>query len=329
MKIRAPLVVLLLATSFLAALSRTGAGLAQAAERRAGLEVVGHRGGAGLAPENTLAAFAGAFALDVDGVEMDAHPSADGVVMIHHDPRLKPETTRGADGRWLEGEGPPIRTLSLKELKTYDVGRLKAGTKYAGRYPSQKPADGERIPTLAEVIALAAEKGDDDVVFWIEIKTSPLKPDLTPPPEDVAEAVIGVVREAGVAGRTLLLSFDWRGLVHAQKVAPEIPTVYLSARWPRFDTVELGKPGASPWTAGIDLDDLDGSIPRAVKKAGGRYWAPNHRQVAADEVAEAHALGLKVAVWTVNETADIERMIGLGADAIISDRPDRLKEMTR
>ena len=121
--------------------------------------VIGHRGSAGLAPENTLAAFAEAFSLDVHAVEMDVHLTADGKVVVYHDPKLKPEITRTADGQWLKEPGPAIRNLSLKELRSYDVGRVKPGTGYAWRYPSQKAVDGERIPTLEEVFALAKNSG--------------------------------------------------------------------------------------------------------------------------------------------------------------------------
>ncbi|MFX1554732.1 MAG: glycerophosphodiester phosphodiesterase family protein, partial [Promethearchaeota archaeon] len=76
--------------------------------------VIGHRGGAGLAPENTLAAFSGAFSLGVDSVEMDVHITADGEVVIYHDSKLKPEITRTPDGEWLKEPGPAIRRLTLR-----------------------------------------------------------------------------------------------------------------------------------------------------------------------------------------------------------------------
>jgi len=289
--------------------------------------IIAHRGGAGLAPENTLAAFAGAFSLDVDAVEMDVHLTADGEVVVYHDSKLKPEITRTPDGEWLKEPGPAIRNLSLKDLRSYDVGRVKPGTGYAWRYPSQKAVDGERIPTLQEVFALDKKMGNSAVQFWIEIKTSPLEPNLTPPPETVADAVIAVVRKADLIDRAVLLSFDWRSLVRAQKIAPEVSTAYLSRQSGRKDTIQAGRPGASPWTAGLDIDDFGSSVPRAVHSAHGHYWLPHYKDIEQRELKEAHDLGLKVIVWTVNGRATMRYLIDLGVDGIITDRPDVLKEV--
>jgi glycerophosphoryl diester phosphodiesterase len=278
-------------------------------------------------PENTLAAFANALTLGVGAIEMDAHLTADGEVVIYHDSKLKPEITRTEDGLWLIKQGPTIRSLTLKQLKSYDVGRLKRGTLYALRYPRQKPVDGERIPTLGEIIALTKKTGNNTVQFWIETKTSPLEPELTPSPETVADAVISLVRKAGVADRTVLQSFDWRSLVHAQKVAPEIATVYVSRQSGRSDTIQAGRPGPSPWTAGFDIDDFGGSVPRAVHAAGGRYWSPYYKDIDLKQLEAAHGIGLKVIVWTPNRRDAMRHLIDMGVDGITTDRPDVLKEV--
>ncbi len=291
------------------------------------LYVIGHRGGAGLAPENTLAAFANAFSLGVDAVEMDVHITADGEVVIYHDSKLKVEITRTSDGQWLKEPGPAIRSLTLKQVKSYDVGRVKPGTGYAWRYPHQKPADGQQIPTLGEVFALAKKMGNSTVQFWIEIKTSPLEPELTPSPETVADAVIAVVRKAGLTDRTVLLSFDWRSLVHARKVLPEFATAYLSRQSGRNDTIQAGRPGASPWMAGLDIDDLGGSVPRAVHSIRGNYWLPHYKDIDRGQLKEAHDLGLRAMVWTVNGREAMRHLMEMGVDGIITDRPDVLKEV--
>ena len=85
--------------------------------------IIGHRGAAGLAPENTLAAFARACELGVDGIELDVLVSADGELVVHHDFRLKPEIARTADGNWISSASPPaVKDLTVAQLKTYDVG---------------------------------------------------------------------------------------------------------------------------------------------------------------------------------------------------------------
>ncbi|MEE9495779.1 MAG: glycerophosphodiester phosphodiesterase family protein [Desulfobacterales bacterium] len=155
------------------------------------LNIIGHRGAAGLAPENTLSAFARACEIGVDAVEFDILLTADRKAVVYHDFSLKPELTRTPDGKWLESASPPaIKDLRLVDLKTYDVGRLKPGTRYSRRYPEQTPVDGERIPTLREVIRLHKKQCDTATQLWIEIKTSPEKPDLTPAPEVDVEPVV-------------------------------------------------------------------------------------------------------------------------------------------
>ena len=213
--------------------------------------IIGHRGAAGLAPENTLSSFARACEVGVDAFELDVLLSADDEVVVYHDFRLKPELTRSPDGKWLKSASPPvIRELQLDELKTYDVGRLKPGTRYARRYPDQTPVDGERIPTLREVIGLFKRQCGPATQLWVEIKTSPEAPDLSPPPEAITKTVIKILREEKFSHRARILSFDWRNLVHVQKIAPDIPTVYLSLAGVRLNNIKRGRPGASPWLAG-------------------------------------------------------------------------------
>ena len=289
--------------------------------------VIGHRGAAGLAPENTLAAFKKACELGVDAVELDVLLTADSKIAVHHDYTLKPEIVRTADGKWLPHPGPAINIISLDILKTYDVGRLKPGTRYARRYPEQQPVDGERIPTLEEVISFLKAGCDPATQLWVEIKTNPEKPGLTPSPETVADRVVPLLREENITGRVRILSFDWRALVHVQKIAPDIPTVYLSLEGRSLNNIKPGQPGPSPWMAGIDIDDFNGSIPRAVKAAGGRYWAPYYKHVTAGLLSEAHELGIQVFVWTVDSKNDMARLIEMGIDGIITNRPDILKDV--
>ncbi|MCP4693110.1 MAG: glycerophosphodiester phosphodiesterase [Desulfobacterales bacterium] len=288
---------------------------------------IGHRGAAGLAPENTRASFRKACESGVDAVELDVLFSADGKIVVHHDFRLKPEIARTPDGEWIQRPAPAINHLTLAELKTYDVGRLKPHTRISRRHPDQQPADGARIPTLDEVISLFETACDPAVQLWVEIKTSPEKPDLTPPPEKAADAVVALLRERKFTGRTRVLSFDWRSLARVQEIAPEIPTVYLSHVGVRLNNIKPGRPGPSPWMAGLDIEDFTGSIPRAVKAAGGRGWAPHHRYITYRLMKEAHELGLEVHVWTVDSRDEMARLIEMGVDGIITNRPDRLREL--
>jgi glycerophosphoryl diester phosphodiesterase len=282
-------------------------------------DLQGHRGARGLAPENTLAAFDTALSLGVDTLELDTVLTRDGVVVVSHDATLNPDFTRDTQGRFIDAPGVPIRSLTLAELQRLDVGRLKPGTRYAQNLPEQRGMDGERIPTLAQVFEHTKQRGDTRVRFNIETKLSPLAPALTPEPEPYVRALLDVIDKHGMRSRVTLQSFDWRSLQVAQDIAPDIPTVYLSSQQPSSNNV------ADPrWTAGLSLAEA-GSVPRLVKAAGGAVWSPYFGDLSAAGLAEAHALGLKVVVWTVNDPAAIERLLALGVDGIISDRPDRVR----
>lgn len=297
-------------------------------------DLQGHRGTRGLAPENTLPAFAKALEIGVTTLELDTGITRDGVVVVSHERSLNPALTRGADGRWLESFGPAIHDLTYAELERYDVGRLKPDTGYARQFPDQRPVDGTRIPRLADVFALARESG---VRFNIETKTSPAAPDETLAPGPFVRRVIEEIRKGGMASRSTLQSFDWRTLQVAQREAPEIPTVYLTAQQRFLDNICPAPAGSrpdpvpadcapSPWTAGFQLKD-HGSVPKMVKAAGGAAWSPYFRDVDAAKIREAHALGLKVVVWTVDDPADMRRMIDLGVDGLITDRPDIARKL--
>jgi len=285
-------------------------------------DLQGHRGTRGLAPENTLPAFERALAIGVTTLELDVGLTADGVVVISHDPYLNPTISRDAKGQWLEGSrGPLIKSLTLAQLRSYDVGRIRPGTPYAGTFATQESRDGTHVPALAELFALVKAR-KADVRFDIETKVFPYDPDATVSPEALTRALLAVVQEAGMQSRVTIQSFDWRTLQLVQKLAPGIPTVYLTTQ------SMSGNSAADPqWTAGFQLAQYGGSVPKMVKAAGGAVWAPNGPALTLDLLKEAHALGLQVIPWTINSPADMERFIAWGVDGLISDYPDRVREV--
>jgi glycerophosphoryl diester phosphodiesterase len=288
----------------------------------AAFDLQGHRGARGLAPENTLPAFARAIEIGVATLELDVGVSADGAIVVAHDRRLNPDFTRDASGNWIASPGPRLRDLSLAELRRFDVGVLKPGSDYARNFIAQIPMQGTRMPALAEVAALP---GAARMRFNVETKLSPLAPDDTLAPEEFARALIAEIRRLGIASRTTIQSFDWRTLAVAARVAPEIARAYLSIERGTNETVFKGR-GVSPWT-GVDAAAHGNSTPRVVAAAGGKIWSPFFRDLDAALVAEAKALGLAVIPWTVNDQADIERVVGLGVDGLITDYPDRAKAL--
>ena len=165
------------------------------------LDLQGHRGARGLMPENTLPGFAAALSIGVTTIELDAAVTADGVVVASHDRRLNPDLTRRGNGLWLSRPGPDIHSLTLGALRGYDVGRIKPGSAYADEFPAQAGWDGIAIPTLDEVIGLTEAAGNARVRFNVEIKSSPLEPAATLPPERYASAVLETLDRLGVGER--------------------------------------------------------------------------------------------------------------------------------
>ncbi len=288
------------------------------------LDIEAHRGGRALKPENTLASFANALSMGVDTLELDMGVTKDGVIVVSHDRWLSPDLARDANGAYVAPPGIPYTQLTLAQVKTYDVGVIRPGSDYAKQFPDQTAIPGTRIPTLAEVFALVRKSGNGHVRLNIETKLNPLIPDA-PDPDRFVTLVLDLLKRENFAGRVMVQSFDWRTLQLVQQRAPAIPTVYLTSQASFFANIFLDKP--SPWTAGFDPMRHGGSVPAAVKAAGGKAWSPYYKDVDKDTVAEAHRLGLQVIVWTVNDPKDIAGQIDLGVDGIISDRPDLLRQV--
>jgi glycerophosphoryl diester phosphodiesterase len=260
---------------------------------------IAHRGGAGLKPENTMAAFSAAMARGWDGAELDVQLSADGVVVVHHDFRLNPALTRYA-GAWLTGATPAIKDMSYAALQAYDIGQPEPGSDYARGHPKLSPAEGERIPSLQAVLARAKEAPSP---FWlfVELKTS----------QDADSGDAIVLAEEALAtmesylDRTIFVGFDWRGLLRVKELAPK------ARCWFTTDKLE-----------GDMKPVLDGI---AAAKADG--WFANFADANAENIAYARTLGLKVGAWTVNEPAEMKKLVALKLDAICTDRPDLLQAL--
>ena len=289
-----------------------------------GFDLQGHRGARALTPENTLPSFAQALGIGVTTLELDIAITKDGVLVVTHDRALNPDITRGADGRFIEAPGPVVSSLSFAEVARYDVGRIKPDTPYARQFPDQTPRDGTRMPTLAALFERVNALKADTVRFNIETKINPQQPGDTVPPEAFVQALLQAINAANMASRVTIQSFDWRTLQLSQKLAPAIPTVYLSFQTATVDTLKDGV-----WTAGFQLTEHGNSVARMVKAAGGAVWSPNGGALTHDLLKEAQTLGLKVIPWTVNSASDMQRFMDWGVDGLITDYPDLLREQMR
>ena len=263
-----------------------------------------HRGGAQLWPENTRLAFVSAAESAFDGAELDVQLTRDGQLVVFHDFRLKPGLCRDAEGRWLRGSRLPlIKDMTLSQLQSFDVGRAKPGSLYARSHKNITPRDGERMPSLAQVIE-ATRAVKSDFRLFIEIKTSIEYPALSARPEQVAEALVAELRRLNARQSVVLVGFDWAGLVHAKSLDPDVPC------W--FSTTRDSRAG-----------------PDEIRAAGGDGWFKDYRGVNAQTVRAARACNLSFGAWTVNTKSAMHRLIAAGADAICTDRPDLLQTLLR
>ncbi len=290
------------------------------------ITIHGHRGARGLCPENTLPAFAAALSIGVDALELDIAITADQKVVIAHDRLLNPVLVRDANGQRYPNVTTRIADLSLATLQTLDCGRLDPTSNYARDWPQQQAVDGTCFPELRQLTELVCLAENSTVLFNIEIKTTPLAPWETWPMLAYVDRLLEEIYSLGIDQRCMLQSFDWRALQRVQQLAPGIPTGYLSAQQPWFNSVKTAHSYGSPWLAGLEKSrSID--LPDWVLQAGGSYWAPYFWDISGELMAQTHAKGLKLAVWSVNREVDQQRMIDLGVDMIITDYPDRLRRL--
>lgn len=292
------------------------------------IDLQGHRGARWLLPENTLPSFKKALEYDVTTLELDVVVTSDEVLVIHHDPALNPALTRDNSGKFLQGTGPMISSLTFSELQKYDVGRLNIDTRYARNFPDQVPVDGQKIPKLSDLFEMVKASGNTRVKFAIETKVTPLAPRATPSPERMADLLVNEIIKHELIERVQILSFDWRSLRHIQKKNLNIPTVFVTAQLKELNNIMADSWQGSPWTAGFQFKD-HGSIPKMIKAAGGTHWSSFWRELDASKVQEAQSLGIKVLAWTINDPVVFEQMLDIGVDGIVTDRPDMAVEILK
>jgi glycerophosphoryl diester phosphodiesterase len=267
--------------------------------------------GYGVWPENTLEGALRCLAAPVDGIEIDALLTEDRHVVAHHDYRLNRDQTR-LDGAWLEGESPPLKQLRLDELRRFDVGRSRPGSRPARRYPAREHMDGVGIPTLPDLLAALAAADGPRPLIYVEIKTDPTAPDIAPAPETIVDAVLRDLVAADYVEHAKIIAFDWQVLRLSLARTPEIRTAHLTAPQ-AFPT---------PWTDGLDIAGHGGSPLRAIKGHGGTEWSPHFTEVTAERMAEARDLDLKVGPWGLSLGEDIRRMAGFGVYSSTVSGPD-------
>jgi glycerophosphoryl diester phosphodiesterase len=246
--------------------------------------VMAHRGGARLWPENTMLAFQNATDLGVDMLELDVKITKDGVPVVIHDPTL--DRTTNCTGMVAEQRYPAIDQCDAAYW-------FRAG----GTYPYR--GTGVTIPRLAQVLRFAREQG---VRVLAEIKNIPTDADFEVNPAVYVDPVVAAIKKTGTRRLVMLSSFWPFNLDLAALALPDVPMALLTL--PEF-----------PCASAVAFATLRGY--EAVQ--------PGFTTVdLASCVPLAHAVGLEVHPWTVDSTKEMRRLIGLGVDGIITNRPDVL-----
>ena len=287
-----------------------------------------HRGGRGETTEESLRAFAKSLELGVSTLEFDIVITKDGQPLVWHDPTIQADKCSDS-GPAFPGDpqypyvGKLVHDLTLEQIRTLDCGKLLSG------YPDAEVVSNNKVAILPEVFELTDSYGAS-VRYNIETKVEAEKPETSAGPQEFVDVILAAVRAAGKVDKVEIESFDWRTLPMVRHAEPSIPLVAL---WD--DTTWVPN---SPWLNGVNPAVVGDPITGAVM-VGANILSPGYSvpygltpedpnfALVADEafVDRAHALGLKVIPWTINDADTMRAQIAAGADGVITDYPTRLR----
>jgi glycerophosphoryl diester phosphodiesterase len=297
-------------------------------------DLQGHRGARGLKPENTLPGFEAALDVGVTAVETDLHLTHDGVVILAHDPCVTSHLCRLLPG----GAGPDpasqpmIRSLTVKQLRGYaadanpDRPRFPnqdaTVTPLARIFSKRQGIHPYTLPTLDDLLAfIQAYAGDLGrnagktaaqrdracrLRFDLELKRMPFQPELIGDgfdgchPSQLEKRVVEAVQAAGVVERTIVRSFDHRCVRAIRRLEPRLTTAVLVERMAPVSPVSL------------------------VREAEAQIYCPDYHFLDEAQVRQAHAAGIRVVPWTINQPAQWRRLLEWGVDGMTTDFPDQL-----
>lgn len=295
-----------------------------------------HRGGRDVRPENTLYSYAYAIELGATSIECDMQLTKDGQIVMSHNPILNSDITRDKNGNYIENNKYDIRLMTVDELKKFDVGVMdpNCGEYYDLHGKTQFTYDA-KIPTLEELMQLIQSYGDKNIVLNIETKSYPDPASAgyknNADPKKFVEVFNNIVKKYDMEDRVVLQSFDWQTLIEMKKLNPNISTSALWQEQPSWgrdsESLRRYEKKKSPWLGGLDIKDYQGNPVKAAHAIGADIISPYYTEISKQDVDEAHSLGMKVVPWTVNNEKDMNMLLDMGVDDIISDKPWLLKQV--
>ncbi|MCU1318827.1 MAG: glycerophosphoryl diester phosphodiesterase [Edaphobacter sp.] len=262
--------------------------------------VHGHRGGRAARPENTIPAFQYAIDQGADVLELDLAVTKDDVLVVSHFPYISADYP--GERLCVGPEVKPhtlIRSLTLAELKKYDCG-----VNALAAFPQQKAVPHTSIPTFDEVLALAPQGRFE---YNVETKIFPNHPEVAPAPEVFVRMIDEAVRRHHLESRVILQSFDFRTLLAMKKLDPQIRRSALF--------------GEAKYDVLMGITDSDKDFVAVGRRSEANILSPDQSLVTPEKVAAAHAAGLQVAPYTVNDPAGWQKMADAHVDAVITDDP--------
>ena len=283
------------------------------------VRIIGHRGARGLYPENSLLGFMNVLKSGIEIIELDIVFSKDGIPIITHDQDISPFFCRDSKGEFIKDK-IKISALNAEELYTYDIGRFNPETEYGKYFPEQIQLDGIFLSSLQELLNLVQLPEYQHANLLIEIKSDP--DILDKDRKKIISVLAKQIKDANLINRVIFHSFDWALLSQCKHHAPGILTSYLT-KTIHDDDIDIQ---VSNWNSSIEEVQNPSVIPEKIYEAGGSIWCPHFKEITKDSLLAAEKYNLLVFAWTVNEPADIDIMIDLGVDAIVTDYPPRVKK---
>jgi glycerophosphoryl diester phosphodiesterase len=297
-----------------------------------------HRGGMGLTVESSIASFSHALELGINTLELDVQITEDKQAVVTHDRKISSGNCQDTAPAFSGDPEFPYVGKYIKDLTLEQIRTMDCGSKTKPQYPGQETSPRAKMLLLTEVFDLVNQYNAKKVWMNIETKVEAGAPHETAPREEFVQIVARQVREAGMLDRVSIQSFDWGSLMRMREVEPRLPIVALT-NGPQF--LQPGQPGASPWLGGIDIDDFGGDLVAAAESFGADAISPVHGfpqngkvtdenyepYVTRDMVEDAHKAGMKVIPWTVNDAPTMNKLIDDGVDGLITDYPDRLRDV--
>ncbi|WP_126973295.1 glycerophosphodiester phosphodiesterase family protein [Gynurincola endophyticus] len=264
----------------------------------------GHRGARGLSPENTIPSMIKAIDHGANFIEVDLYLTKDEQILVAHDPLPNFRHTLYEDGTEITADD--AKKFVFHQMNYEDIKKFDVGSKFFETYPEQEkikvsmPLFGEMIDSVE---AYTKTKGLQPVVYNIELKTSPYYDSIgyNATPQVLVDKLMELIKSKNIGDRYYIQSFDKRVLVYSKEKYPQVPLGFLTGD---------GKVSMSQ-----HLDEL-GFLPD--------MYIPAYGITTKELIDSVHAKGMKFVNWTVNEKADMQRLIEWGVDGIITDYMDRL-----